>query len=223
MAIANTTVKIRNSGVANNVPISLDFGELALNYADGKLFYKASNGSIAQFFSSTGGGGGGGSSNSFSTVNANSSLILATSPTDTLNLLAANGISITTNTITKTITFGDAATQEIAQAAFNAANNASNNLGVLTSTVNTFLGDGSNRYFNLSVTPADINYTTLAIGGVSQPRSYYTVVGSLLTTSSAPANNIIVEVTTVGTSNTALYTISYTTNNILSPFLLMGA
>lgn len=223
MAIANTTVKIRNSGVANNVPSSLAFGELALNYADGKLFYKASNGSIVQFFSSTGGGGGGGSSDSFSTINVNSSLILATSPTDTLNLSSANGISVISNTITKTIIFDGSATQSLAQAAFNAANNASNNVGVLTSTVNTFLGDGSNRYFNLTVTPADINYTTLVIGGVSQPRSYYTVVGSLLTTSSAPANNIIVEVTTVGSSNAALYTINYTTNNILSPFLLMGA
>jgi hypothetical protein len=221
MAIANTTVRIRNSGVANNVPSSLAFGELALNYADGKLFYKAANGSIVQFFSSTGGGGA--SSNSFSTINVNSSLILATSPTDTLNLLAANGISVTSNTITKTITVDGAATQALAQAAFNAANNASSSGGVLTSTVNTFLGDGSNRYFNLTVTPADINYTTLVIGGVSQPRSYYTVVGSLLTTSSAPANNIIVEVTTVGSSNATLYTINYTTNNILSPFLLMGA
>lgn len=221
MAIANTTVKLRNSGVANNVPSSLVYGELAINYADGKLFYKNANGSIVAFTS----GANASNTASFATVNANSSLVLATSPTDTLNLAAANGISITTNTITKTITFGDAATQQLAQAAFDAANNASGGGGggVLTSTVNTFLGDGSNRYFNLTVTPTDINYTTLIIGGVAQPRSYYTVVGSLLTTSSAPANNIIVEVTTVGTSNTTLYTINYTTNNILSPFLLMGA
>jgi len=220
MAIANTTVKLKNSGVANNVPSSLLFGELAINYADGKLFYKNANNSIVAFTS----GANASNTSSFATVNANSSLVLATSSTDTLNLAAANGISITTNTITKTITFGDAATQQLAQAAFDAANNASSGGGgVLTSTVNTFLGNGSNRFFNLTVTPTDINYTTLVIGGVSQPRSYYTVVGSLLTTSSAPANNIIVEVTTVGTSNTTLYTINYTTNNILSPFLLMGA
>jgi len=220
MAIANTTVKLKNSGVANNVPSSLLFGELAINYADGKLFYKNANNSIVAFTS----GANASNTSSFATVNANSSLVLATSSTDTLNLAAANGISITTNTITKTITFGDAATQQLAQAAFDAANNASSGGGgVLTSTVNTFLGNGSNRFFNLTVTPTDINYTTLVIGGVSQPRSYYTVAGSLLTTSSAPANNIIVEVTTVGTSNTTLYTINYTTNNILSPFLLMGA
>lgn len=216
MAIANTIVRLRNSGVTGNVPSSLYFGELALNYADGKLFFKSANGSVVSFSS-------GSNVNSFATINANSFLVQATSPTDTLKFVAANGINITADSNTKTITIGDAATQALAQAAFNAANNASGNTSILTSTVNTFLGDGSNRYFNLTVSPTDINYTTLVIGGVTQPRSYYTVVGSVLTTSSAPANGIIVEVTTVGATSTTLYTISYTTNNILSPFLLMGA
>jgi hypothetical protein len=218
MAIANTIVRLRNSGVSGNVPSSLYFGELALNYADGKLFFKSSNGSVVSFSS-----GSGSSANSFATINVNSTLIIANSSTSTLKFVAANGISITANANTNTITIGDSSTQELAQAAFNAANNASSNSSVFTSTVNTFLGDGSNRYFTLTTVPQDINYTTLIIGGVAQPRSYYSVVGSLLTTSSAPASGAIVEVTTVGATGTTLYTISYTTNNILSPFLLMGA
>jgi hypothetical protein len=106
----------------------------------------------------------------------------------------------------------------LAQAAFDKANTATAD-SVLTSTVDTYTGDGSNTAFTLSVTPATINYTTAVVGGVTQPRSAYSVVGTTLTFTSAPANNQIIEVTTIGTSNTILYTV----NNIISPFLLMGA
>jgi hypothetical protein len=34
------TIKLKNSGTAANVPASLEFGELAINYADGVLYYK---------------------------------------------------------------------------------------------------------------------------------------------------------------------------------------
>jgi len=104
----------------------------------------------------------------------------------------------------------------LAQAAFDKANTSS---AVLTSTVDTYTGDGSNTAYTLSTTPATINYTTAVVGGVTQPRSAYSVIGTTLTFTSAPANNQIIEVTTIGTSNTTLYTV----NNIISPFLLMGA
>lgn len=48
------TIKIKNSGTASNVPSSLEFGELAINYADGKLFYKNGGGAVVEF--SSGGG-----------------------------------------------------------------------------------------------------------------------------------------------------------------------
>ena len=37
--MANTTIQIKNSGTIGNVPTTLAPGELAINYADGKLFY----------------------------------------------------------------------------------------------------------------------------------------------------------------------------------------
>lgn len=43
------TIKLKNSGTSSNVPSSLEYGELAINYADGKLFYKDSGGSIVEF------------------------------------------------------------------------------------------------------------------------------------------------------------------------------
>ena len=89
---------------------------------------------------------------------------------------------------------------------------------VLTSTVDTFTGNGANTAYTLTTTPQNINYTTAVVGGVTQPRSAYSVLNNTLTFTSAPANNVTIEVTTIGTSNTTLYT----TNNIISPFMLMG-
>ena len=36
-------IKIKNSGTATNAPASLEHGEIAINYADGILFYKDSD------------------------------------------------------------------------------------------------------------------------------------------------------------------------------------
>lgn len=42
-------IKIKNSGTASSSPTSLEYGELAINYADGKLFYKNSSNTIVPF------------------------------------------------------------------------------------------------------------------------------------------------------------------------------
>ena len=43
------TIKIKNSGTSSNTPSSLEHGELAINYADGKIFYKNSSNNIVEF------------------------------------------------------------------------------------------------------------------------------------------------------------------------------
>jgi hypothetical protein len=43
------TIKIKNSGNATAIPSTLEHGELGLNYADGKLFYKNSSNVIVEF------------------------------------------------------------------------------------------------------------------------------------------------------------------------------
>ena len=53
-----STIKIKRSGTSSETPSSLEHGELALNYADGKLFYKDATDTITEL--STGGGAGGG-------------------------------------------------------------------------------------------------------------------------------------------------------------------
>lgn len=45
--MANTIIQLKNSGATGNVPVALAPGELAINYADGKLYYgNASNTAI---------------------------------------------------------------------------------------------------------------------------------------------------------------------------------
>jgi len=104
--MANTTIRLRKSGVTSNVPVSLELGELALNYADGKLYYKNASGVITYISS-------GATTNSFATINSNSSLILATSNTDILTLVGSNNITINSNTGTKTITIGASLTSSL--------------------------------------------------------------------------------------------------------------
>lgn len=46
------TIKIKNSGTTSNVPASLEHGELAINYTDGKIFYKNNANTIVEFLNS---------------------------------------------------------------------------------------------------------------------------------------------------------------------------
>ena len=51
-------VQLKKSSVAAKVPLASDlaFGELALNYADGKLYYKKSDGTTVDSFQAGAGG-----------------------------------------------------------------------------------------------------------------------------------------------------------------------
>jgi len=60
--MANTTIQIKSSGSAGVVPSGLANGELALNFADGKLYFKNSS-SGTSYFSTTGGPAGPGGNN----------------------------------------------------------------------------------------------------------------------------------------------------------------
>lgn len=99
--MANTTIQLKRSGTVANAPTSLDYGELAINYADGLLYYKNSTGQIVSF--SSGG-------NSFGTVNANNTFVVSDTPGDILTLIPGAGISIVGDALNDTITIGATAT-----------------------------------------------------------------------------------------------------------------
>jgi hypothetical protein len=90
---SNTIVLLKKSGVSGNTPSDLVYGEVALNYAEGKLFYK--NGVGIKYITNQ---------KTFSTINANSTLILAGSYTDTLNFVGNNGITIVGDAINNKVT-----------------------------------------------------------------------------------------------------------------------
>ena len=94
MSSSNTVIQVKKSGVTGNTPVDLNVGELAINYADGKLFYK----DIADNISSIQ------NQNTFETINVNSTLVIASSPTDILNLVAGSNITLTPDAINKSIT-----------------------------------------------------------------------------------------------------------------------
>ena len=100
MAIANTTIQLKKSNVAGNVPVSLSSGELALNFFDGKLYYKNAQNTINYFAA--------GITNSFATVNSNSSLVIASSNNDIISLASGFDVRITTDVGNKIITLSSA-------------------------------------------------------------------------------------------------------------------
>ena len=93
----STTIKLKKSGQTGNVPSNteLDFGELALNYADGVLYYKNASNDIAEI--------SGTSANTFETINANGTLLIADSNTDVLTITPGTGINVTGNALTDSV------------------------------------------------------------------------------------------------------------------------
>jgi hypothetical protein len=95
--MANTVIALKKSATPTAIPSSLANGELALNYADGKLYYKAANGTIAVFSSGEAG-------DSFGTVNAAGTLIVADTSGDILTLEAGTNVTITGDAVNDKIT-----------------------------------------------------------------------------------------------------------------------
>jgi len=96
--MANTTIQIKKSATPAATPSSLANGELAINYADGKLFYKAANGTIVEFSTSDG--------NNFGTVNANGTLLVSDTQGDVFSIVPGNNITIVGDAVNDKLTIG---------------------------------------------------------------------------------------------------------------------
>jgi hypothetical protein len=96
--MANTVIALKNSATPSAAPTNLANGELAINFADGKLYYKAANGTISSI--------SGNEPNYFGTVNANNTLVIADTPGDILTLVAGNNVSIIGDAINDIVTIG---------------------------------------------------------------------------------------------------------------------
>ena len=70
-------------------------------------------------------------------------------------------------------------------------------LTTTTLVVDRFTGDSTWTMKTLTATPASVDYTIVAIGGVLQPRNTYSVLAAVITFSEAPPTGAVVEITTV--------------------------
>lgn len=100
--MTNTVIQFRRTATPGNVPNPqmLQNGEFILNFADANLFFKAANGTVQRIL----GGAGGGPQNTFDTINANTTLVVAGSGGNSLiRFGSSNGVSIQSDTTTDTM------------------------------------------------------------------------------------------------------------------------
>jgi hypothetical protein len=195
---------LKKSSVVGKIPTTgdLDYGEVALNYADGRLYFKTSTNEIDYF--NTGiddvvqiANGGTGATTRADAINnllpvqsASAGLYLTTDGTN----VSWSEISSGVGNINSSIVFKDG-----------------------------FLADGSTTTFELSVAPPNENAVFVSINGVLQDTSAYSIAGSSLVFSSAPADDDSIDIRTVTVVSTSLslrdfqkyiYNISSTTDTV---------
>lgn len=192
--MANTVIALKKSGTPSAIPVDLANGELAINYADGKIFYKSAAGSIQEI---SGGG------NSFGTVNANGVLIVSDTTGDVLTLVPGNGITIVGDSINDSITISSVADVSLpyntANAAFDKANDAynlANNVGPESpASSQTFVANGAQTIFFLANNISHQNNTMVSVDGLLQiPEIHYTISGNNLIFTTEPINKSNIEV-----------------------------
>jgi hypothetical protein len=178
------TVLIKRSGVANSVPVT---GNLSL----GELAINYNDGNL--FYKNSGGAVTVIASNKFLSVSGNitggnvlASGIVSATGNVTGNYFIGNGSQLTGITVS----------------------------GTLSSTVDNFTGNGSQTAFVLSVTPSSKNVTFVNIDGVEQLRTAYSLAGSTVTFSSAPASGAAIEITTLSGSVGSNISIASGTSNV---------
>mgnify|MGYP000966906834 CR=1 FL=1 len=93
--MTNSLLQIKRSGTSSAVPASLAFGELAINYSDGVIFYKHANGTIASLSS--------GGENNFGTVDADGTLLVSDTTGDVLTILGSQDVLVVGDAATDTL------------------------------------------------------------------------------------------------------------------------
>ena len=122
--MSNTVIQLKRSASTGNVPdyTDLNYGELALNYADGKVYYRTAIDTVSSIFTP----------NLYETVNVNGTLLIPTSTTEILSFAPKNGIVLSANTITDTIEIGETLTGNVV---FNTGGTITGNLTVQGSSI----------------------------------------------------------------------------------------
>lgn len=143
--MANTTIQLKRSATIGNSPVytDIDYGELAINYADGKLYYRTVSDTVSSIFTP----------NLYETVNVNGTLLIPTTPTDILSLQPKNYISLQANTITNTIEIDETLSSQVV---FNTGGTITGDLTVNGATKSLYAEQTSNTF-----TLATLSQTTI--------------------------------------------------------------
>ena len=113
--MSNTIIRLKKSSVPSEIPANLEFGEIAINYADGLIYYKDSSNTIQHISSGA---------NSYSTVNVGGTFLTAAIQNAILSINAGDNIELTPDFLNDafTITANIKLAYDVANAAYNAAN-----------------------------------------------------------------------------------------------------
>lgn len=153
------TIKIKRSSTASGVPTSLDYGELAINYADGKLFYKNVSNTIvaSKLITSVSG-------------TANQISVSETSGSLTISLPSAVTISgdISAANLVSTNSTGDEGGEiRLAKPATNSTISTSVTLDVYQNKLRIFETGGTTRGYYIDITSGGAGASTNLVGGGS--------------------------------------------------------
>lgn len=187
--MANTRVLLKKSSVASRIPTTgdLEYGEVAINYADGRLYYKDSSNNIKYFLESS----------QLSTASTLDDV--TTNGNTTTNSITVGGLSIDSlyTLPTSDGTNGQVITTDgSGNLSFTSVAAGGNSASDLTITSDTFTGDDSTVNYTLSQVATGDDYVVVSLNGVVQDPSEYSVSGTTLTFSTAPALNDNVELRT---------------------------
>jgi hypothetical protein len=212
----STTIKLKKSGETGNTPTSgeLEYGEIALNYADGILYYKDATNNISQI--------SGTSANTFETINANGTLVIADSNTDILSINSGDGIDVIgdglSDTITINVRFNDtvtsnnlteAATANAVKTAYDLANTANITAALAYDAANNrVLKAGDTMTGQLNISSGGLLVTGNVGIGITSPTSNLHVSGTANITSNLFSGNIVSTGTITETVNGVQYLVA---------------
>jgi len=197
----NTVIQLKKSATTSSVPSDLANGELAINFADGKLFYKNTAGFIAEISSPP--------VNSFGTVNANGTLVVSDTSGDVLTIVPGNNITVVGDAVNDKITLGlkddvtvpgllfvsassgdEGGELRLANAITNSLLAGPVNIDIYQNKLRFFVsgGDARGAFINLAATSAGVG-TDLLAGGSSTDTVARTAAGAAFDKANAALPN----------------------------------
>lgn len=180
----NTRLKLKKSSVVGRIPSAgdLEYGEIAINYADGKLYYKNSSNAVAAFNDSA-------STHTLITAFVDSDYVQAR---QTL-VDSASVVNIVTNNSVDSGEVINLIDSDYVQARQSGGLIGDANTVIL----NEFSGDSSTTAFTLTQSPITEHHAIVIVDGIIQQVDAYSVSGSTLTLSEAPTSTQEIEVRTL--------------------------